>query len=409
MANTVKLGSINFPKLMRQVGYRTNQVRDLVFARDAIFQKTVGNKKDADGSSGDGTGRSDAMAGPDVSFGYEDRLSTALAGTAANTAYHVSSPELILPGLKALQTPIVSRSGNLERTGHRISGACTFYMPSMGYIKALDNFSETTQFSEIETYDKLIDIERVIEHPSDISASAQNHPITFDDKTPAYEIDRLQFKIKSSQTLDFVMITGNDGGTTTTLKWDGGMLLSSASFTDATCDTVNTDTTVQHNANVLFVAGLNVFGTGIPAGATIASITDSTHFELSAPATVSTHGDTHTLTFTTTEWITVDLPLRDIADTDTTLVYKDGVAYTYTAAVTNSFNLDKLHGADSTHDLVKIEFDGDGTSLVEIKDIYLYKEGEWRVESIKDYRDEYMEVAAVRVRGDRTSRRRAYG
>ena len=322
---------------MRQVGYRTNQVRDLVFARDAIFQKTVGNKKDADGSSGDGTGRSDAMAGPDVSFGYEGRLSTALPGTVANTAYHISSPELILPGLKALQTPIVSRSGNLERTGHRITGACTFYMPSMGYIKALDNFSETTQFSEIETYDKLIDIERVIEHPSDISASAQNHPITFDDKTPAYEIDRLQFKIKSSQTLDFVMITGNDGGTTTTLKWDGGMALSSS------------------------------------------------------------------------VWITVDLPLRDIADTDTTLVYKDGVAYTYTAAVTNSFNLDKLHGADSTHDLVKLEFDGDDTSLVEIKDIYLYKEGEWRVESIKDYRDEYMEVAAVRVRGDRTSRRRAYG
>ena len=322
---------------MRQVGYRTNQVRDLVFARDAIFQKVVGNKKDLDGSPGDGTGRSTAMEGPDVSFGYEDRLSTALPGTAANTAYHISSPELILPGLKALQTPIASRSGNLERTGHRITGACTFYMPSMGYIKALDNFSETTQFSEIETYDKLIDIERVIEHPSDISASAQNHPITFDDKTPAYEIDRLQFKIKSSQTLDFVMITGNDGGTTTTLKWDGGMALSSS------------------------------------------------------------------------VWITVDLPLRDIADTDTTLVYKDGVAYTYTAAVTNSFNLDKLHGADSTHDLVKLEFDGDGTSLVEIKDIYLYKEGEWRVESIKDYRDEYMEVAAVRVRGDRTSRRRTYG
>ena len=70
MANTVKLGSVNFPKLMRQVGYRTNQVRDLVFARDAIFQKTVGNKKDDDGSPGDGTGRSTAMAGPDVSFGH---------------------------------------------------------------------------------------------------------------------------------------------------------------------------------------------------------------------------------------------------------------------------------------------------------------------------------------------------
>ena len=325
MANTVKLGSINFPKLMRQVGYRTNQVRDLVFARDAVHNKSTKTTK---------TG---GTLSPPVNFGYESNLNTNVSSDTTDSLYHVITPELILPGLKAVQTPIVSRSGNLEQTGHRITGACTFYMPPMGYIRALDNFSETTQFSEIETFDKLIDIERVIEHPSDISASAQNHPITFDDKTPAYEIDRLQFKIKSSQTLDFVMITGNDGGTTTTLKWDGGMLLSSSA------------------------------------------------------------------------WITVDLPLRDIADTDTTLVYKDGVAYTYTAAVTNSFNLDKLHGADSTHDLVKLEFDGDGTSLVEIKDIYLYKEGEWRVESIKDYRDEYMEVAAVRVRGDRTSRRRAYG
>ncbi len=29
--------------------------------------------------------------------------------------------------------------------------------------------------------------------------------------------------------------------------------------------------------------------------------------------------------------------------------------------------------------------------------------------AIKDYRDEYMEIGAVRVRGDRGSRRRAYG
>ena len=50
-----------------------------------------------------------------------------------------------------------------------------------------------------------------------------------------------------------------------------------------------------------------------------------------------------------------------------------------------------------------------GSASVELKDIYLYKEAEWRVDGIKDYRDELMEVKAVRVRGDRTSRRRAYG
>ena len=49
------------------------------------------------------------------------------------------------------------------------------------------------------------------------------------------------------------------------------------------------------------------------------------------------------------------------------------------------------------------------SGLVELKDIYLYKDAEWRIESIKDYRDEYMQISAVRVRGDRASRRRAYG
>ena len=55
-------------------------------------------------------------------------------------------------------------------------------------------------------------------------------------------------------------------------------------FIDATCD-YNNDPTIVHDANASIVAGLPVSGTGIPAGATIASITDSTHFELSAATT----------------------------------------------------------------------------------------------------------------------------
>ena len=50
-----------------------------------------------------------------------------------------------------------------------------------------------------------------------------------------------------------------------------------------------------------------------------------------------------------------------------------------------------------------------GSASVELKDIYLYKEAEWRIEEIKDFREEYMQVGAVRVRGERTSRRRSYG
>ena len=71
-------------------------------------------------------------------------------------------------------------------------------------------------------------------------------------------------------------------------------------------------------------------------------------------------------------------------------------------------DVDKLYGS-STHELTRFVIELTASAAVEIKDIYLYKSAEWRVETIKDFRDEYMEVGAVRVRGDRTSRRRAYG
>ena len=328
MVNTVKLGSVNFPKLMRHEGHRTNQVRDLVFMRDAIFRKVT--------KTHDSQGSPQALSGPAVNFGYEDNSSAAQsAGT--NTAYHVNSPELILPGLKAVQTPIVSRSGELERTGHRITGSCTFYMPSLSYIKSLDNFSETTQFDELETYDKLLDVERIIQNPSNVSATQQTTVFTFADETAGYEADRIQFKIKTSGTLDYMTLVGNENSSTTSLKWDGTLALSSSAFT------------------------------------------------------------------------IIDIPIRDIAVGDTTTIYKDGTGTTFTAATNNTIlDVDKLYGS-STHELTRFVIELTASAAVEIKDIYLYKSAEWRVETIKDFRDEYMEVGAVRVRGDRTSRRRAYG
>ena len=328
MVNNVKLGSVNFPKLMRHVGHRTNQVRDLVFMRDAIFRKVT--------KTHDSQGTPHALSGPEVNFGYEDN-SHATQSAGSDKSYHISSPELILPGLKAVQTPIISRSGELERTGHRITGSCTFYMPSLSYIKSLDNFSETTQFDELETYDKLLDVERIIQNPSNVSATQQTTVFTFADETAGYEADRIQFKIKTSGTLDYMTLVGNENSSTTSLKWDGTLALSSSAFT------------------------------------------------------------------------IIDIPIRDIAVGDTTTIYKDGTGTTFTAATNNTIlDVDKLYGS-STHELTRFVIELTASAAVEIKDIYLYKSAEWRVETIKDFRDEYMEVGAVRVRGDRTSRRRAYG
>jgi len=56
------------------------------------------------------------------------------------------------------------------------------------------------------------------------------------------------------------------------------------SFTDATCD-YNNDPTIAMDSTASLIVGSTVSGTGIPSGATVSSITDSTNFELSASTT----------------------------------------------------------------------------------------------------------------------------
>ncbi len=330
MASTINLGSINLPKMMRHLSHRSSQVRDLTFMREAIKQKDVKTTK-----------TSGTLEGPAVSFGYE-KSSSESAEEGTDTAYHQSSPEIVLPGLTMLQSPIVSRRGRLEKTGHRISGACKFYAPSLDYIKALDNFKDTKAFAELESYDRLYDMERIIQNPSDISGNG-TQTITFPDSTTGYEIDRVRFKIKTGDTLDYIQLSGNIDGSAATLKWDGSLALSS------------------------------------------------------------------------TDFITVDLPIHKSKDASTeggddsrASIYKDGIRTEFLAYKTGDFDVDKMYG-DSNNELSSLIIALSSSGAVELRDIYLYKEAEWRIESIRDYRDEYMLLAAVRVRGERASRRRAYG
>ena len=79
----------------------------------------------------------------------------------------------------------------------------------------------------------------------------------------------------------------------------GKEALGGATFNNATCD-YNNDPTITHDADANIVVGLVVTGTGIPAGAKVDSITDSTHFELNQATTggAVTNG---TLTFHTNQ------------------------------------------------------------------------------------------------------------
>ena len=67
-------------------------------------------------------------------------------------------------------------------------------------------------------------------------------------------------------------------------------------FDDNTCDVTNADATVTMDDTSPLLATVSVSGTGVPAAATVSSITDGTTFELSTNFTGTTSGNT-TLTF----------------------------------------------------------------------------------------------------------------
>ena len=61
MVSTVNTGTINMPKILRHIGTRTSNVREILFQRDAIYNKSTKTTK-ADDS---------ALSGPAVNFGYD--------------------------------------------------------------------------------------------------------------------------------------------------------------------------------------------------------------------------------------------------------------------------------------------------------------------------------------------------
>ena len=72
--------------------------------------------------------------------------------------------------------------------------------------------------------------------------------------------------------------------------------ISFSSITDSTCD-YNNDPTITMDSTALIQEGMTVTGTGIPAGATVLSITNATTFELSVSTTLGNFTN-QTLTFT---------------------------------------------------------------------------------------------------------------
>jgi hypothetical protein len=377
----VKMGSMNMAKAIRRIGHRSGQARKMTFYRTAIQSKD--------------------------DYGVE------------STTVAAGNEGLTIPNIDAFIAPIVTQSDNFTRAGHTVVGSASIYIPALSTIKknvlgisdAGAHNARLSSFNELESKDILYDMEKIIYSVDSGTDASLKETYTITANTAGFEIDRLQFKVTDSTTANRITTIVITDSLKNFLTWTfdsstnfddnkyhiidlplsnvdasekayciyvpssgaTGIRTATATFgfTDATCDTTNTDATVTHVANASIVAGLPVSGTGIPDGATIASITgtpgSSTSFELSAAATATT--DPVTLTFG------------------------------------GDFDIKNIDGETITLDTIIIT---SNASNMTTKDFRLYKAGEWRINAVKEYRDEYMELSCAKIRGDRGSRRRAY-
>tara|TARA_R100000988_G_C3981396_1_gene157175 strand:+ start:81 stop:1253 length:1173 start_codon:yes stop_codon:yes gene_type:complete len=380
-------GAINMPKMLRHLSHRTNQVRDLLFIRDAIKRKDTKTTGQTSATKGSST----TLAGPAVNFGYEtDSYADQNAGVDA--AYHVDSPEIVLPGLKAMQTPIISRSGQHERSGHRVVGECKFYLPTMNQIKLNENIDSIQDASltvshtglqtpvenpwyylqevaELETNDKLIDVEKIVDKATDYynddddgnpsTTTKTLHSISIGDTFKlGYESDRIKFQIR---------------GATSTLTDSGQTIRVSANET---------------------ISYIEIYATMSGSDATLRWTPDSSF---------SFGSGSH-------RYKAFDLPISNVKAGDKTQLQSRSTNAVFTASITGGFDSKKLiHDSSPDSQIEQLRIATSSGSVLYVKEIYLYRAGEWRIQSIKDYRDSYQEIRAVKVRGERISRRRAYG
>jgi len=184
----VKTGSINMAKAIRRIGHRSGQARKMTFVRDAITGK--------DNYGGEIT---------DIATGNEG---------------------LTIPNIDAFIAPIITKTDTFNKGGHLVTGSAILYVPSLETIKnnvlGIDSTgahnSRLSSFNELESKDKLYDMEKII-YSADSPSSGNTY--TLPSNTSGFEMDRLQFKVTgtgSPNRITTVVIKDNTG-IATTLTW----------------------------------------------------------------------------------------------------------------------------------------------------------------------------------------------
>ena len=286
---------------------------------------------------------------------YRDPIESKDEYGVETTTIATGNEGLTIPNIDAFIAPIVTSSDSFTRAGHTVVGSATIYIPALSTIKnnvlgisdSGAHNARLSSFNELESKDILYDMEKIVYSQDSASSDATNsETYTLTANTPCFEGDRLQFKVT------------DDGGT-------------------------NRVTTVVLNAS---------------GGRTLTWTFDSN------------------TNFDNEKYHIIDLPLSGVEEDDKAYciyVPASGVSgiRTAEAAIGSSFDIKDIDGESSggpsNITLTNVVITSNGTGMT-TKDLRIYKAGEWRINAVKEYRDEYMKLSCAKIRGERGSRRRAY-
>ena len=129
----VKTGALNFPKMLRHLQHRTNQVKDLTFLRRPLTRPSTAATKD---SNKDGT-RNERFYGPPVDFGYTESqaVMATIPDYATDKTFFETTWGLQFQNLKGLQNPKITLDNNPTAVSSRARGTADFFVPSYDVLK----------------------------------------------------------------------------------------------------------------------------------------------------------------------------------------------------------------------------------------------------------------------------------
>ena len=252
---------------------------------------------------------------------------------------------LTIPNIDAFVSPIITSTDSLTRAGHTVMGSATLYIPSLSTIK-----------------NNVLGINDSGAHNARLSSFNE-----LESKDILYDMEKIIYSADSPTSSNTYTLPSN------TPCFEGDRLQFKVTDDDGT----NRVTTVVLNAS---------------GGKTLTWTFDS-----------STN-------FDNAKYHIIDLPLSGVDASDKAYyiyVPSSGATgiRTATATIGSSFDIKDIDGETNTLTNVVITSNATGMTT---KDLRLYKSGEWRIENVKEYRDEYMELGCTKIRGERGSRRRAY-